>query len=260
MSVAAKLEGLRQIWYFDNRWQLLLSRLLFRRERLLIYRRGELEILVDHSAGDPNGPPQLLTKGMYSDHFSHLSQLGALRVFDLGANTGGFPLLLHHAGFNLEQLVCVELNPQTCVRLRFNLNRNLRIPAVVVNAAVCDAPRQIKAKLGGGSVADSIYADSFNSDGADVVVTGRTFDDLYAEHFGDQTVDVCKMDVEKAEYEIFAAAGHDCLRRCRFAFIEVHDVVGKQPAQIVAAMNGLGFVLLPPGSDPTVYVFKNQRL
>ena len=42
MSLATKLAGLRQNWCFDNRWFLLVQRLLFRRGSLAIYRLGRL--------------------------------------------------------------------------------------------------------------------------------------------------------------------------------------------------------------------------
>jgi len=260
MSVAAKLEGFKQIWRFDNRWQLLISLLFFRHDPLLVYRLKSFEILVDHNAGDPNGPPQLFTKPMYSDHFSLISRATPLRVFDLGANSGGFPLLLAHSGFLIGQLVCVELNPSTCHRLQFNLERNLAVPASIVNAALCGGSREIRIRLGRGSVADSIYDPPSNCAGTEVVVPGRTFDELYAEHFGDELIDLCKIDVEKAEYEVFDSPGHDRLRRCRLVLIEVHGMPGRQPAEIEKAMKEMGFVSLPVGSDPTIHVFENRLL
>jgi hypothetical protein len=96
--------------------------------------------------------------------------------------------------------------------------------------------------------------------GDEVVVPGHTFDDLYSECFGDKTVDVCKIDVEKAEYEILDAPGHNQLRRCRFLFIEIHDVPDRRPAQIVDTLGQFGYVLLPRASDPSIYLFRNAQL
>ena len=44
-------------------------------------------------------------------------------VLDLGANNGGFPLLLHTSGIELKKVVSVEFNPRTFARLNFNLTR-----------------------------------------------------------------------------------------------------------------------------------------
>jgi hypothetical protein len=54
MSVLTKLAGLRQVWRADNRWHLLLSRLLFRSDSVLLYRLDSLEFLVDPAGGDAN--------------------------------------------------------------------------------------------------------------------------------------------------------------------------------------------------------------
>lgn len=55
MSISNKLHGLKSLWKFDNRYQLLISRLLFRSNSLNIYRLDGMEILVDHATGDESG-------------------------------------------------------------------------------------------------------------------------------------------------------------------------------------------------------------
>jgi len=260
MSLWSKLEGLRQIWHFDNRWYLLVSRLLFRSQSVLLYRLGSLEVLVDHRAGDANGIPQLLTKAIYSDHLISFPRDHPLRVLDIGANTGGFIVQLAHAGFSLERTVCVELNPRTCTRLRFNLERNFACPITVVNAALCGVPRIIRAELGSGSVADSIYDRSFNATGSAIQVEGRTFDDLCGAHWGETVVDICKIDVEKAEYEVFESTSWSRLKQCRFVVVEIHALEGRRPQSVIEAIVGVGFRLKPLGADPTVHVFENQLL
>ena len=66
-GVLTKLAGFRQIMRFDNRWQLLLDRLVFARTRLNVYRRGEIEFIIDHSAGDAPGIREVFVSGMYRD-------------------------------------------------------------------------------------------------------------------------------------------------------------------------------------------------
>lgn len=46
MSLVNKILGLKAMFYFDNFWQLVLSRLLFRRTSLVVYRRKGCEFLV----------------------------------------------------------------------------------------------------------------------------------------------------------------------------------------------------------------------
>jgi hypothetical protein len=70
-------------------------------------------------------------------------------------------------------------------------------------------------------------------------------------------VDICKIDVEQAEYEVMASPGHDRLRRCRVLVVEIHDLAGHSHRDVADAIVGLGFEELPRGSDPSVYVFRN---
>lgn len=257
MSVRAKLRGLTQILAFDNRLHLLLQRLLFRRDSLAVYRLGALTFVVDQAAGDASGAPDVLTRPMYADHLQHLRFDHPLRVLDIGANGGGFALFLTRHGASFERLVAVELNPRTCVRLRFNLERNVAGELEVINAGLCGWSRPLELSLGSGSVADSLYEPSFNASGATTQVTGLTFDEIHQRAFGDRVVDICKLDVEQAEYEVFDHAGHDRLRRCRVIVIEIHDVAGRSHAEVTTAIERLGFTLLPQGSDRSVYVFRN---
>jgi len=260
MNLSSKVSGLRQIWHFDNRWHLLVSRLLFRREEILIYRKGSLRLLVDHSAGDPSGAPEVFATPMYADHLGTMPKGRALNVLDIGANVGGFPLFLATHGVSLRKVVSVELNPRTCIRLQFNLERNLKCTTRVINAGLCGRPRPLQLPLGEGSVADSLYAASFNASGVLVDVAGRTFDDLFADAFGDDTVDVCKLDVEAAEYEVIASEGHTRLRDCRLLIIEIHEVEGDTREGLASRIEALGFERLPMGTDRSVYVFRNRTL
>jgi FkbM family methyltransferase len=258
MSLESKLRGFRQILRFDNRLHLVLQRLFFRRDRLGVYRMGPLEFVVDHAAGDASGAPEVLTRPIYADYLAYLRPPHPATVLDIGANAGGFPLFLVKHGIPLARVVSVELNPRTCIRLRFNLERNVHADLEVVNAALCGDARTFELALGDGSVADSVYAPSFNASATTTTVPGRTFDDLCAGAFGDRPVDICKIDVERAEYEVFANPGHERLRQCRVVVIEIHDVPGRQHRDVTKAIERLGFRVLPQQSDRSVYVFVND--
>ena len=258
MSVEGKLRGIRQILKFDNRVHLVLQRLFFRGESLGVYMLGGLEVLVDHAAGDASGAPDVLTQPMYADYLPYLTPSHPANVLDIGANVGGFPLFLARHGVRFNRLVSVELNPRTCIRLRFNLERNLRGDIVVVNAGLCGTARPLELLLGEGSVADSLYGPSFNATGQTTVVPGLTFDAIHERAFGKGDVDICKLDVEQAEYEVMDNDGHDRLRRCRVLVVEIHDVAGRSHRDVADAIVRLGFKLLPQRSDKSVYVFLNS--
>lgn len=262
MSIKSKVEGIKAIWRFDNRWELLLSRTVFRNDNLNIYRFKGMEILVDHGAGDPNGARHVLVSSMYQHLLGRMKLEGALNVLDLGANGGGFPLMLHANNFRLKRLVCVEFNPNTFSRLRFNIERNLDCAFVGLNAAVCGERRPIEMRLGGGSTGDSIYQQPQTEDARLHRIDGLTFDDIYNSSFTNEVIDICKMDVEGAEYEVFASPQHECVSRCRYLIIEIHRIDDKRPEDVIEELKRRGFTELPRDSqdDPDVYLFGNTRL
>ncbi|MGB7924616.1 MAG: FkbM family methyltransferase [Pyrinomonadaceae bacterium] len=262
MSIKSKVEGIRAIWRFDNRWELLLSRTVFRNDNLNIYRIKGMEILVDHGAGDPNGARHVLVSQMYQHLLGHMKLQGAINVLDLGANGGGFPLMLHANDIRLNKLACVEFNPNTFSRMRFNVERNLDCAFVGLNAALCGERRPIEMRLGGGSTGDSIYQQPQTTAARSYNIDGLTFDDIYNASFDGEVIDICKMDVEGAEYEVFAAAHHECVARVRYLIIEIHKVDGQSPAAVIAELARRGFKELPRDaqSDPDVYLFVNTGL
>jgi FkbM family methyltransferase len=197
---------------------------------------------------------------MYREHLRRIDRHAPLTVLDIGANGGGFPLLMRLEGLPIAKVVGVELNPRTCDRLRFNLARNLDCEHRVINAALCGHARTLELQLGAGSVADSIYRPSHNAKGTAVRVSGMTLDEIYEASFAGEIVDICKMDVEEAEYEVFDCPEHDRIERCRYLIIEIHDRPGRRSDEVVQAIVKHGFVELPPGSDPSVHSFANPRL
>ncbi len=262
MSFRSKLNGFKEIRHFDNRWWLTFTKVLFPLEQLNVYRYKGLEILVDHAAGDANGAREVLTSPMYQRFLPKMKLVGAVNVLDLGANNGGFPLLLKVNGVTMKKVVSVEFNPNTFTRLRFNLERNLQCETVALNAALCGDGRQITARLGGGSVSDSIYGDSVNGSGQVYLLPGRTFNDIYQSHFAGEIVDICKMDVEEAEFEVFAKPEHTDLRFCRYLIIEIHERGGRKAGEIIPTIESLGFSLRQPeqGADQSVHFFINKDL
>jgi FkbM family methyltransferase len=258
MSLTNKLEGVRAIWRFDNKWELLLSRTLFRSHPLTVYRYAGMEILVDHGADDPSGLRNVLVSPMYRQFLGGIEAGGPLNVMDLGASAGGFPLLLQASGLRLKRLACVELNPNTFVRMRFNVERNLRCAFVAVPAAVCGDGRELEVVLGPGSTGDSIDG-SPGEGGRPYRVPGITFDDAYRRAFDGETVDVCKIDIEGAEYEVFDAPGHGCISRCRHLIIEIHRREGRRPEEVLAELRRCGFALRPRDAKvaPDVYFLGN---
>jgi FkbM family methyltransferase len=267
MTIRSKINGLKEIWHFDNRWQLICSRLFFSAEPIDVYRYRGMDILVDHSAGDANGAREILISRMYRQFLEPLRFTAPVTVLDLGANNGGFPLLLHALGIPIKKVVSVELNPNTFSRLRFNLERNLRCEFTALNIGVCGENRELEVTLGSGGAGDNIYqphaaSGPASSNGSKVYrLPGRTLDDIFATALGSDRVDICKMDIEAAEYEVFETPHHQGLAKCRYLIIEIHDRPDRDPQPIYDELTRFGFgeIERTDSSDPNVHCFVNQR-
>jgi FkbM family methyltransferase len=265
VGVIAKLrrtmDGFRAIWTFDNRYELIARRVFFRRTGILTYRKGDMEIVVDHHGGDETGTRECLTSPMYPALLKDLTLRGPLTVFDIGANGGGFPLMLLDAGLRVERVAAVEMNPRTFGRMQLNLLQNLDGETCLINAAICGAPTTLKAHFGRGSTGESITdATGGDSAGRLTLIEGLTFDQAFDRAFGPRaTVDLCKMDIEGAEYDVFANPGHERLRGCRNLIIEIHQVAGKDPQDVIDALGALGFqeTAGSRGTHSDVYCFAN---
>ncbi|MBP6005126.1 MAG: FkbM family methyltransferase [Pyrinomonadaceae bacterium] len=260
MSLHNKIKGLREVWAFDNRLWLAFTKILFPGENLHVYRYKGLDILTDHLGGDSNGARDVLTSEMYRRYIPRMKLTGPANILDLGANNGGFPLLLASCGVSMKKVVSVEFNPQTYTRLHFNLTRNLECEVIPLNAALCGESTNLELSLGNGSVSDSIYSESKSSDLKLYKIQGMTLDDLYNTYFKDEVIDICKIDVEEAEFDVFLNPSHQSLKQCRYVIMEIHERNGRRSEEIVPIIESLGFERRAPDpdGDPSVHFFSNS--
>ncbi|MFN6963424.1 MAG: FkbM family methyltransferase [Pyrinomonadaceae bacterium] len=262
MSFGSKINGLREIWKFDNRLYLAFSRLVFPHETVQLYRLGKVEFISDHSAGDANGAREVLTSPMYRELLEQIALPAEISVIDLGSNNGGFPLLLRSLGHDVRKLACVELNPETYGRLEFNLRRNFRSGFVALNAAVAGREGELNVSLGRGGAGDSIYGRQTDDGAAEFAIRAITFDALFDEVFCGETVDICKIDIEGAEFEMFAAA--ERLGCCRHLVIEIHHGPGRDRRAVLDELARRGFeeIAGEGKSDEHhhVHLFRNAEL
>ncbi len=239
MNIRNKINGIREIMRFDNRWEIIGKRLFEPNVNEITYRIGELAILTDHSSGDANGAREVITSKMYRQLLPLLDRTKPLNVLDIGANNGGFPLLLKLEGFEFNRLAAVEFNPSTFERLKTNIENNFGVGYKLLNAGLCGISRILKVDPSLTGTADSIYAQkpSINS----VEIEGLTFDEILNRTFEDEDVDICKMDVEGAEFEVFENPGHAGIKRCRSLIIEIHQAPDRPREVVLQKLAELGF-------------------
>ena len=265
MKLPNLIRGIRFLWPFDNHWNLIVSRIFFRKNALLVYRKNDLEILIDHAGQDHNGTRLCIVTDIYSRFLARMTLPETISVLDLGANGGGFPLMLHLHQKRFSRLVCVEMNPNTFQRLQFNMTRNIPGELTLINGAVCGEHRQFELFLGRGDISDSIYAEQPAGvvEGKQrYVLQGYTFDELFRAQFGAGAADICKMDIEGAEYEVMATPGHQCLRACRYLLVELHTTTPERLQQFASELESAGFALLDAGDDkiPGERLYENKSL
>jgi FkbM family methyltransferase len=272
-AIAQLLRDLHAVWFFDNRWTLLLERTLLRGGNLSIYRTGSMEILMDKAAGDQSGARYVLTSPMYRQFLpaiitslaSNNGQQQAINILDIGANVGGFTLLLALENIALQKVVAVELHPATFVRLRLNLERNVSAETRCINAAVYTKNEPLDITLGHGDTGDNIFG---TSAGASLTlqtytIQGRTFDNIVEEHFAADTIDVCKMDIEGAEYDIVLGDAAERLKQCRFLIIEIHPHASYTSDSLKERLQTMGFrkVSVPRRvASEDVFLFQNVAI
>jgi FkbM family methyltransferase len=256
-----KLAGITANMAFDNWPVLIFQRLFCRGNSLVVYKKGSLTFLVDFAGGDATGTRLCVCTDMYSRFFDRIGRT-SVKVLDLGANGGGFPLCLRDKGIRVVKSVSVEMNPETCMRLRFNLACNLGSAATAINAAVAAREGSIQIPKTRGGTNESIYARSSAVTAEVITVPLVTFDGVVASQFDPgETLDLVKIDVEVAEYEIFFSETCSSIRRFAFLIIEIHPHEKWTTEDLIRRITSFGFELIPDPNpqDASVYFFQRRQ-
>ena len=245
----------------------MVQRVFDRKTGLVTYRKQGLEILVDHLGGDETGTRECITSDMYSRYVRSFELPENVNVLDLGANGGGFPLMLCLLQIKIARAICVEMNPLTAQRLAVNLSLNVGPAGVAVNKAICDDKShgsEIVMKASRGSTAESIFRDQTSKGPDSYSVQTSSLAALCSDYFKNSSIDICKVDIEGAEYEVFRSTPDDVLLKFRYLLIELHDA-SKTPS-FLKKVTTLGFrditdnANCKTGADTEVRVFQGRPL
>lgn len=259
MKLRGKLDALKSLWFFDNRYQLLLSRIFFHGTPLNVYVAQGKEILIDHSGGDAAGVRKVITSPMYKQFLPQLDLGTGINVLDIGANGGGLPLLLELNHIRIKKLVCVELNPNTYKRLQFNVARNINCEFVGMNVACCGIARNYQIFLGNGGTSDSLYKENQEAGETIYNIKGMTLDEIYLSTFNKEPGDLCKIDIEGAEYEIFDSPHHISIANFRYLIIEIHSRPQREKIDVIGKIASCGFSQISKDAQGDVFLFHNVR-
>ena len=133
-----------------------------------------------------------------------------------------------------------RLNPKTFSRMRSNVEANTDTAFYPINAALCGENKSFDVQLGDGGLCDNIYGKDI-VDGEPCRVVGKTFDTICEEVFSDDDIDLCKIDIEGAEFEVFRSVTFDRLARCRYLLIEIHHDANRDRTEIIERLGKNNF-------------------
>ncbi len=157
--------------------------------------------------------------------------------------------MLKLEGVNLGSVVSVEMNPATYTRLLVNLASNLGPSAVGINAAVCgtNSPSEIYLTPRRGGTGYGMNGNMVSASLSHVTVKTTTLDSLYNQYFSGKRIDICKIDIEGAEYDLIDSSHDELLRKLRYVVIEFHEPSRTPP--VIQRFTELGFSEITDRAD-----------
>lgn len=258
-----KFHAIKEILYFNNWLPVLIERLM--NIRLSVYKKNNLYFINDYQGGDTAGARHLLVNRLY-DEFVEIvlnNQKEVKIVLDIGANNGGFILSLLQKQIFINQIVAIEFNYRTYIRLHFNLLYNLdrNVKVDIVNVAASGKDKFIYTTDNWGSTGFNIYDKDLNREQL-YKVQGYSFDTIYTKYLDGLVIDICKIDIEGAEYELFYSEHINTISQVKYLIIEIHTISNHKKSDFISKVLGLGFDLILAGNSisPDVYLFKNRNI
>lgn len=253
------IHTLKNLFRFANGLQVILNRLLFIKTGPTVYSYGDLTFLVDHKAGDQDGPRACVIPGLYDPFLEVIGAKDELTFLDLGANAGGFILSLLKNRRTVGEGVAVELNPVTWSRLIYNVFAN--VPDAhgkmsILNGAVSRDDGFLDIRLGGGGVGDNVNG---SPDGTPYHLPCHTLESL-VERFRGKELDIIKIDIEGSEFELLGTQP-EILRSARYILIEIHEIPGRKGAEVREWIEMAGFSEIAPSRKPledNVFLFRRD--
>lgn len=251
--------SIRTILSFDNWPSLIAGRLFSRSTSLQVHRVAGMQMLVDHRGADAGSIRTCIGSPMYRQFLAKVKLPEKISVLDIGANVGGFTLLCQALGYTLNPCVCLELNPNTFERLRFNIKTNIGLDAKVENCAVWSHTKTLNLSLGFGNTSDRIEDNARCGNAQDYLIPAATLNHVIEKYFDSGNIDLCKIDIEGAESAILLGDHCQKIQQIRHLIIEIHH--DRTYSQLIARLSQFGFnkVANLPGKKLGVHLFENTE-
>ena len=168
-------------------------------------------------------------------------------VVDAGAYVGLFTLL---ASVHAQEVVALEAHPDNVALLRENVGRNRRTNVVVRHSALWSTDGTTSFGDGPATSAGSVFAEG----GKQLSVPSLSLDSLIA---STGPVDLLKLDVEGAEFDILDAASEESLSQVRAIVAELHlEARSERLSPTLARLRALGFTVAV--RRPPIYFWRES--
>jgi FkbM family methyltransferase len=165
-------------------------------------------------------------------------------IVDVGANIGVFTVIASKLVGSHGRVVAIEPNAESAKRLERNIALNSLSNVTVYRAAVTGAPGNVTLHTGKMPILSSTFNRAVG--GRAEEVQGLPLADILTREKIDR-VDLLKIDCEGGEYEIFDAAQSEIWTRLSQIVMETHRVENRRPAELVAKLRCVGYLVQEAG-------------
>ena len=168
---------------------------------------------------------------------------------DVGANIGDFSLLAASVTGSAGRVLAFEPEATNCCLIKRNIELNGYKNIEVFQLALSDSNGEASLYLGDRCDYHSLLKDQPERKAGVIAVKTRTLDS-FLEEFGQDRVDMIKVDVEGAELKVLRGA-REMLRRNPNVVIllELHPRMGVNPAEVCDFLRQLGLSLFQMSSQ-----------
>lgn len=217
--------GIKWAFRYDNPFEILFTRHVFRRKGSVTVEHGGMQMLIDSQSSDTMAVSEVLLDAMYDQPIETAgAAAGDFRYLNLGANIGAFDVRV----FQLLRArhpsivgTAVEMNPATCARLTLNLELNDMFSVRAINAAAWDESGTVFVSV---KDRDTGQRCAVGGDIRGQPVPLIAWREIFEIASDGGTLDLLKIDIEGAEEKVIPQITDEDARRTRHLVIETHGL------------------------------------
>jgi FkbM family methyltransferase len=240
VNIRTPIKFLKLIAQVKNPWPLVCDRLGIRKPPYIVYFRNGLQLELRPGRGDLTAFRESWMQKDYTCHGQGLAKGDT--VIDVGANIGCFSLFAAYQVGAMGRVIAVEPNGETYRQLQRNIALNNLQNVLTMPLAVTGQSGVVQLHRHSNALYSSLYQSVDGHANFDEIeeVPAVTFQQL----LGGQGVERCnflKLDCEGAEHEIIGGMSAETAARIDRIGMELHEVEGRDPNDLVRRLQGFGF-------------------